>query len=110
MTATARPATCSALHAALVIANAPDADALSQVGCKRLPRHKGEHRTTLHLAAKPSASVKAPKGRVSRKGLKALQVKLAASIEDGSVKPSDALAKISAYVTKMAARKSRKVA
>lgn len=96
-----RPRTCSE-QAAI------DAT-LGEAGCKRLPRHKGDHRSTLHQARVATATKRTTRGRVSKAGLKRLQAKLALAIEDGSVTPSVALSRIAAYVTRLQTRKARNV-
>ena len=102
MTATARPTTCGALAAV--------DPTLGEAGCKRLPRHKGDHRSTLHAArVTRSTNSKATKGRkVSKAGLKRLATKLAVEVEAGTIKPSVAMARYAAYVTRLAAKRSAK--
>ena len=97
-----RPKTCSAYF---------DAYGIGEAGCKRLPRHKGEHRATLHVtkAAKPTASPKGKKaGRTkanvtkspqSLKALKDLRTRLLAAVEDGSMAAGDALSSYAAAET-----------
>ena len=103
MTDKARPTTCSAIAAL--------DPTLGQDGCKRLPRHKGEHRGTLHqVRAERVTNSKATKGRrVSKAGLKRLATKLAVAVEAGEVKPSVAMARYAAYVTRLAAKRARRV-
>lgn len=100
-----RPTTCGAL--ALVDPT------LGEAGCKRLPRHHGEHRATLHMArqARESGNSKATTGRrVSKAGLKRLQANLAAAVEAGNVTPSVAMSRIAAYVTRLQSQRARRVA
>ena len=103
MTDKARPTTCSAIAAL--------DPTLGQDGCKRLPRHKGDHRSTLHAArVTRTANSKATKGRrVSKAGLKRLATKLATAVETGDIKPSVAMARYAAYVTKLASKRARRV-
>ena len=104
MTDKARPATCSAIAAL--------DPTLGQDGCKRLPRHKGEHRGTLHQVRVTTSATnsRATKGRrVSKAGLKRLATKLAVAVEAGEVKPSVAMARYAAYVTRLAAKRARRV-
>lgn len=95
---TSRPKTCSAYF---------DAYGIGEAGCKRLPRHKGEHRATLHVtkAAKPTAKAKRtarrPKADVTKapqslKALKDLRTSLLQAVEDGNVTASDALSSYAA--------------
>jgi hypothetical protein len=81
--------------------------ATGEAGCKRLPRHKGDHRATLHQARVAAATKRTTRGRVSKAGLKRLQIKLALAVEDGSVTPSVALSRIAAYVTRLQTRRAR---
>lgn len=78
---------------------------LGETGCKRLPRHKGDHRATLHqpkaakVVAKASAKA-SPKGK--KVTLTAFRATLNAAIEDGSMTPSVAMSKLSAFLTRKA--------
>lgn len=110
---TSRPKTCSAFF---------DAYGIGEAGCKRLPRHKGEHRGTLRVtkAAKPTASPKGKKARRTKanvtkspqslKALKDLRTRLLAAVEDGSMTAGDALSSYAAaetaYRKVVAARKA----
>jgi len=82
-----RPKTCGQL--AIV---SPE---LGEAKCKRLPRHKGDHRATLHFV-RPSRTTAKP-SKASKQALFAL---LAGAVEDGSMTPAQALAKASAFLTR----------
>ena len=99
----ARPTTCGAL--ALIDAT------LGEAGCKRLPRHNGGHRNTLHApkVTRATSTTKGKTRRASKAGLKRLGVKLAADLEAGTVKPSVALSRFAAYVTRMNSQRARRV-
>jgi hypothetical protein len=80
---------------------------LGEAGCKRLPRHKGEHRVTLHRppvvkAAKVGTAKTAKRTvrKVARSGDagKALRAELAAAVESGAMTPSEALAKFASRI------------
>lgn len=76
---------------------------LGESGCRRLPRHKGDHRATTHRApaVKAAPSKKVNKRRkVSRSGAagKALRAELAALVESGDLTPSEALAKFASRI------------
>jgi hypothetical protein len=103
VTATARPKTCSE--------QAAIDPTLGEAGCKRLPRHKGDHRATLHATpVNRTSSKRTTSGRrVSKAGLKRLAVKLAAAVEAGDLAPSLAMSRYAAYVTRLAAKRARRV-
>lgn len=78
---------------------------LGEAGCKRLPRHKGEHRVTLHRPTVAKvATPKAAKGRVTRKVArsgeagKALRAELAAAVESGTMSASDAMSRFASRI------------
>jgi hypothetical protein len=77
-------------------------EGLGEAGCHRLPRHKGDHRATLKQpkAAKVAAktSKASPKGK--KVSLTAFRAELNAAIEDGSMTPSQAMSKLSAFLTR----------
>jgi hypothetical protein len=88
--AKSRPATCAALFAAGNTEHAVS-------DCKRLPRHGGEHRPFLTVAAanraaKPKAAkASKPAKRVTKASAKAQMVDIAAAVEAGTMSAADAL-------------------
>jgi len=98
-----RPTSCSAMAAI--------DPTLGSKGCKRLPRHKGDHRATLHAApvtkVTPTSTAKRRSAaRLSVAGQKRLATKLASAVEAGTLAPSIALSRYSAYVTRLAAKRA----
>lgn len=94
-TKSSRPKTCAAFHAATGIGEA---------GCKRLPRHTGDHRVTLNApkvvrvtkaakVAKPKTAAK-PRHMSAAKRKEALAA-IAARMESGDLSAFDALAEAS---------------
>jgi hypothetical protein len=83
-----RPTTCSGLFAAGDTEHA-------EATCKRLPRHKGDHRATLHVVRvkSPKASRKASALVTRREFAAALAVK----VESGKLTATEALSRMSAY-------------
>jgi len=85
-----RPTTCSGLFAAGDTEHA-------EKTCKRLPRHKGDHRTTLHVqrvkSPKTSRRVRRP-ARVTRREFAAA---LAVKVESGKLTAAEALSRMSVY-------------
>jgi len=73
---------------------------LGEAGCKRLPRHHGDHRVTLH---RPKVA-KAAKAKASPKATKVTRAEflqeLAAQVDAGTLTPSAALSKASAFITR----------
>lgn len=84
---------------------------LGAEGCKRLPRHKGDHRATLTQPRVTRATKTRRTGRrASKAGLKRLAVSLAAKVDANEMAPSLAMARYAAYVTRLAAqRRARSV-
>jgi hypothetical protein len=111
----ARPATCGELYEFDPKVNA----AFSAEGCGRLPRHNGDHRSTLTVA-KPKASRKrrtsrkaaaSPKGNFrSMKSVQVYRNEVAAKVEAGEVTASEALSLVAKADDEYAAflRRSRK--
>jgi len=80
--------------------------------CKRLPRHHGDHRPTLKQTpaskGRKVAGVTSRKStRLSKAGLNRLDTKLAAAVEAGTLAPSIALSRHSAYQTRLANRNAK---
>lgn len=98
MTTPNRPKTCGAL--------AKVSPELGDVTCKRLPRHGGEHRTALTVAAVKRAERATAKPSKARKQVRKLTVKarreaaaaLAVKVEAGEITAAEALSQFSALV------------
>ena len=99
--ATTRPVTCAEMYRV--------DSTLGAVGCHRLPRHKGEHRATLTLAAtrkaardkaRKAAPKSAPKTATKRvtpaQKKRAAYADIAERMAAGTISPSDAMAEVSA--------------
>lgn len=74
---------------------------IGEAGCKRLPRHKGEHRVTLHrpqpakpakVATKAKAKTAAKRRPMSAAKRREFAADLAAKVDAGDMTPSEALA------------------
>jgi len=101
-----RPTTCAALFAA------GDHEHADQ-GCKRLPRHDGDHRPFLTIAAEHRAAKKAatrptpkPATKPARKRVtwaqreRDFRTKLASDLAAGTISAGDALAKMAAHASR----------
>src|SRR3970282_1481620 len=85
-----RPTSCGALAAI-------DAEH-GQNGCKRLPRHKGEHRATLHVQHVKVALKRRKVRKSASVQRREFAAKLAARVESGKLTAAEALSRMSAYV------------
>ena len=108
---TAKVATSPVATSPIVTVKAPRAKTcsdlvsvgLGEAGCKRLPRHKDEHRVTLHRPAVVKAA-KVGSRKVTRKVArtgsagKAFAAELALAVEAGTMTASAALAKFASRI------------
>ena len=91
---TVKPKTCGALNT-----SSPE---FGEAGCKRLPRHLGDHRVTLHRPAivrKPRVTADGTAKTVRKLSAvkrRQLAVKLASQLEAGTITASQAMSKFAA--------------